>query len=553
MRCKPIRTVFRAALAAGLLATCQNAPLSASWKDHLHPSAEACFLHDLQWENFYSAGKAPEHFTKSIVKTDAETRLVADHETEACVAAAKLFELKLQVDAVLDTLRSKSYQLTEAGVKLFNGYSQSRKLILSTIENKSLMLVDWIKIPDMLPVTVVATESTKDFECDWDCGDRHCNNQTSVSASPPLRDLANIFVYTFGDANDSNDSNDSYESYESTDSYVSFDLEPLPSTLALSTENDDTSEDSYEYHAEDSLVSSPETVAGDYEAFIPTAHAWQVGVDPICPEVQVCHPTWHGVGSEPSICCPIERTEEAISTETSVPPAVIAIRPPTLDAEFESLEAASALKVYQYGEEYCLTGLENQCPPDLASSAPDATPIANDEIDDVTSHSFDGFSSPWCDSLNWSPWSSRIGRRFAFGDNAPRMPLSGPAVAAYSKEDLESVSTYSSKLLGEFPNGTHQLDEMDSSDIKFSSKDFLITQDSSTYGLITLPLLDSNGLVMDHAMKSIDEPAAESKSLISRRFAGPIRTVGQFLVDFASQIENQAEQIELARRENNQR
>ncbi len=541
MRCKPIRTVFRAALAAGLLATCQNAPLSASWKDYLHPTADACFLHDLQWENFYSAVKAPEHFTKSIVKTDTETRLVADHETEACVAAAKLFELKLQVDAVLDTLRSKSYQLTEAGVKLFNGYSQSRKRILSTIENKSLMLVNWIKIPDMLPVTVVATESTKDFECDWDCGDRHCNNQTSVSASLPLRDLANIFVYTFGDASDSNDS---YESYESTDSYVSFDLEPLPSTLALSTENDGTSEDSYEYHAEDSLVSSPETVDGDSEASIPTAHAWQVGVDPICPEVQVCNPTWHGVGSEPSICCPIERTEEAISTEANVPPTVIAVRPPTLEAEFESLEAANDLKAYQYGIGHCLTGLENQCPPDFASSASNATPIPSDEIDEVTPHSFDGFSSPWCDSLNWSPWSSRIGKRFAFGDHAPRMPEAGPAVAAYSKEDLESVSTYSSKLLDAFPNGTQPLEETDSSEIKFSSKDFLITHHDSAYGSILLPY---------YATKEIPKPTAELKSRFTKHFASQVRTVGQFLVDFARQIEDQVEQIEFAKRENNQR
>ena len=46
-----------------------------------------------------------------------------------------------------------------------------------------------------------------------------------------------------------------------------------------------------------------------------------------------------------------------------------------------------------------------------------------------------------------------IGKRFAFGDNAPSMPEAGPAVAAYSKEDLESA---------------------------FSSKDFLITHHSST-------------------------------------------------------------------------
>ena len=516
MRCKPIRTVFRAVLAAGLLATCQNAPLSASWKDYLHPSADACFLHDLQWENFYSASKPVELFAKSIVKTDAEIRLAPDPETEACVAAAKLFELKMQVDAVLATLRSKTHQLSEAGAKLFTGYAQSRRLLLSSIEDKSLMLVDWIKIPDMYPVTVVESDKGNDFECDWDCGDWRRDTQNSVSASPPARDLANIFVYTFGDANESYDSNDS---------------ETVSSTLALSSDNDDAPVDSSNFYSEDILDSNSEIVAGDSEAVIPNAHAWQVGVDPICPEVQVCNPTWHGVGSEPSICCPIERTEEAISTEAisteaNAPPAVIAIRPPTLEAEFESLEAANDLKIYQYGVDYCLTGLENQHPTDLASSASNATPIVTDAFDEVTLHSFDGFSSSWCDSLNWSPWSSRIGKRFAFGDHAPRMPEAGPAIAAYSKEDLESA---------------------------FSSKDFLITHHSSTNGTIALPLMDSHGLVLDYAMKLIAEPTSESKSLVSKRLAGPIRTVGQFLVDFASQIENQAEQVELARRESNQR
>ena len=542
MRCKPIRTVFRAALAAGLLATCQNAPLSACWKDYLHASADACFIHDLHWENFHSASNSAEHFAKSIVKTDGDARLAMDYETKACVAAAKLFELKMQADAVLATLRSRSYQLTDAGAKLFHGYSQSRTLILSTIENKSLMLVDWIKIPDMLPVTVIATESTKDFECDWDCGDRQRTN------SPPLRDLANIFVYTFVDAIESNASNDSYASYDYYASYEghgSFGSETLPSTLALSDENDDASADSDEFYSgefyyDESLASDSEIVATESASPISIANAWQVGVDPICPEVQVRHPSWNGIGSEHSICCPIERAEECIGTEIGATPAVIAVRPPTLDAEFESREAANDLKIYQFGTGYCLTGLENPSTPDFANTALNAI----DEIREASLYSFDGFNSPWCDSLNWSPWSSRVGKRFAFGDNAPRMPEAGPAVAAYTKEDLESASTYSSMVLGDFPNGTQRLYESELDETKFSNKDVLISRHDSAYCSIMLPY---------PATKAIAKPTTESKSRVSKNIASQIRTVGQFLVDFASQIESQVEQIEFARRENNQR
>jgi len=56
-----------------------------------------------------------------------------------------------------------------------------------------------------------------------------------------------------------------------------------------------------------------------------------------------------------------------------------------------------------------------------------------------------------------------------------------------------------------------------------------------------------------YATNTIAKPTSEPTSRVLKNFASPIRTVGQFLVDFANQIENQVEQIEFARRENNQR
>ncbi len=566
MRCKSIRTVFRAALAAGLLATCQNAPLSASWTDLLRSSADTCYVHDLHWENFHSASNRIERFSKSIVKTDGETRLATDHETQACVVAAKLFEFNMQVDAVMASLQSRTHQLSEVGAKLFQGYCHSRLLLVSSIKSRSLTLVDWIKIPDSLPGTVVATEKGNDFECDWDCGYYRRDTNTTVSVPPPPRDLANIFVYTLVETNESYESYDSYDTIDTIDTIDSDSIdtidsdsigsEVLPSTLALSSENDSAPVDSGESHSEGSLDSPSETVALDSDTPLPIAHAWQVGVDPICTEVQMSNSSLYGSQSELSICCPVERTEEAIATHTSVIPPAIENRPPTLEAEFETLEAANDLKVYQYGGGYGLTGIETPCEPDLARTVPQA----NDQISEPTEHSFDG-CDPWCDSLNWSPWSSRIGKRFAFGDNTPRMPMSGPAVAAYSKEDLEFASTFPNKLLDEFPSDARQFenaiesfqDETEANGPRFSPEDFLITSQHTTSGSIALPLMDSNRLAFDDALNIIAQPTAESNSRLPKIFASQIRTVGQFLVDFASQIENQVEQIELARRETNQR
>ncbi len=510
MRCHLIRSFLRASLVAGLIASCQNAVLSASWKDCLHPFFGTCFIHDLQWEQFNSQTIRGEDSFKSLLTSDSEILKTSEQETDLCVAAAEQFEFSMQVDAVFDAVRSKSLQFSEAGAKIFQNYSRSRRKLISTIDSLSLKLVEWIKVANSFPPRVVESHGNQDFECGWDCGEWSRDVPSSVSNILPYRGCANVFVYSLDASTESLDSDnipvtidpsdyvydpsDSDSDFSDADIVSASDIDPTDSDLTRS-------EPAIFASASDLSLSDSDT-----------HHARQVDVEPVCPEVPGSNPDWRGCLEQPSICCPQEAIS-AVGGETTTSQTGISNRPPTLEAEFETL--------------------------------------AEDTPFELKEQSVFEYGNHWVDSLKSANWFSGIGKRFAFGDSSPRMPEAGRAIATFSKEDLAVASKFSSEILAiengylkgvSEPNGT-----------PFSSKDFLTTLHASTYGSILLPVSNSHRLAVDYAMKAISPSSIESRSQVSKGVASQIRTVGQFLVDFANQIEDRIEQVEIARRDNIQR
>lgn len=505
MRCHSIRSVLRASLVAGLLASCQNAAFSASWKDCLHPFAGTCFIHDLQWEQFNSQTNRGDYSSKSILTSDSEIIETSDRESDICVAAAEQFEFRMQVDKVFDALRSQSNQFSEAGTKIFQSYSRSRRMLISSIDSQSLKLVEWINVANSFPPRVVESQGNQDFECGWDCGEWSRHVPHSVSNILPYRDCANVFVYSLDASTESLDSDN------------------IPVTIVASSEYDETPIGPDQFNAENGLVSDAELTASVSNIVAPasdcspsdsdTDHARQVGVDPVCLEVQLRNHSWSGCLVQPSICCPQDTDPEAVYREHIASPTVISIRPPTLEAEYETQVVVTPFEfeeksVFEYGNH-------------------------------------------WVNSLRSASWFSGTGKRFAFGDSAPRMPQAGPPIATFSKEDLAVASKFTSDILA---IEIEKLDKVaEPNGMPFSSKDFLTTLHASAYGSIMVPVSTSHRLAVDYAMKVISPPSTEAKSQMSKGVASQIRTVGQFLVDFANQIESRIEQVEIARRDNIQR
>ena len=166
------------------------------------------------------------------------------------------------------------------------------------------------------------------------------------------------------------------------------------------------------------------------------------------------------------------------------------------------------------------------------------------------------YAHPWLSTVNTPGWPNNHGRRFAFGDNSPRMPISPPPVSTFSKEDLLFANRFSANLTS--PSSEHtevQAEESDlgsNSNASFRSQDFLTALQKSEYGTILLPVNETQRMAIDYAVKMISEPASTSRTVVSKQVASQMRTVGQFLVDFATRIDNQVEQVEIARSKNMQ-
>ncbi len=535
MRCLPIRSVLRAAIAAGLISSCQHATVQASWKDFLPTSIGTCYVHDLAWDRF----QTNPHLVESIVKP-------VDLEADMCLAAVKQFELKMQIDAIIDSLKSKSRMTSQFAASAIIGLAQTRRLLVETVKNHEWRVIEIPKTVDDPQVAGPSADQVLDLGYDWNCGDWCRDRKPSELASLPTRDRANLFVYAldeitstqslekavdYADAGyadaDNSEANDSEVDYIEAD-YAGIDA---PSAVYGTIEEANINESVVDEEGTSYAGLDAEDLGPEAEHFVRTSdrtdslNPWQVGVDPVCPEIQ------SGVPSH-SVCCPVESENEAKanaiatvlptsqSDRTEVQSELqIAVRPPRLDAEFDSGDTALVLAgdgdepFEQYANEY---------------------------------------GNPWLNSPGVFQLNCRLGRRFAFGDNAPRMPKFVGTEGGSFREDIQVDSRFSSEPVGDPILNADSVDTTLSRST-FSSKDFLTTLHSSTYGSILLPVSKSHRTAVDYAMQLLAQPNSESRVMASHTVANQIRSVGQFLLNFANQIEQQAEQIDVARRENNQR
>ena len=161
--------------------------------------------------------------------------------------------------------------------------------------------------------------------------------------------------------------------------------------------------------------------------------------------------------------------------------------------------------------------------------------------------------------VHWNLWSGQ--RSFGGGYRAAWLEPASP-IGMFSREDLQ----YATKFSSELPNNT--LNEIDhvsnvdapslASDITpaietFASKDFLVQRHESTFGTLLLPLSGPQQIAVDYAMKHLRGTSDDTRLNATKSLADQVRTVGEFLVDFALQLDTEAERFEIARRDSNQR
>ena len=508
-----------------------------------------------------------------------------------CIAAAKRYEMRSNFDAAWAQINSQASSLINQRDRLFSVYGQARTVFASFARNSSIQLVELIRINESLPVSGIATdpiaESLTDtivsIESDWNCndGDQPHDQVPCLEASGvfPVRGHANIFVFchhgsepvdnTWQGEIDTVSPEIDTVSPEIDTVYLEIDtvypeidtvypeidtvypeldtvypeldtispeidtLSPEIDTLSpeidtLSPELDTLSPEIDTLSAEIDTVSpeidtvSPETdtVSPELDTLSPEIDTVSPEIATDCPEIDpsnnACH--WADLFEQPRICCPLDTQKQdepvADSSVSDIPVTADPIRPPTLQSDGEQIDPPIDELSY-----------------DLATSQP----------------------------VHWNLWSGQ--RSFGGGYRAAWLEPASP-IGMFSREDLQ----YATKFSSELPNNT--LNEIDhvsnvdapslASDITpaietFASKDFLVQRHESTFGTLLLPLSGPQQIAVDYAMKHLRGTSDDTRLNATKSLADQVRTVGEFLVDFALQLDTEAERFEIARRDSNQR
>jgi hypothetical protein len=268
MRSLYLRSILRTAIALGVVSASVSGAQAGAWRGPMNPHAGICFIHDLDWEQLQINNRAAAQEREDV----------------------KLF--RQQVSIVFESLQTNAVfwksRATNALVPIVRTVHSAK----ASIAASGLQLVDWLRIPDVLPVAVLAEspaldsagasdaidysvasscthvdcEFANDAAYDWNCNEWDVSTRFPSSGVFPQRDRANIYVYTFSN--------------------------------------------------------NP----------ISTVNRWQTGIDPVCPEINTCNSNYKP-DAQTRVSCPIEQSmlEDAIAI---VHPALeTKSLPPTLEAE----------------------------------------------------------------------------------------------------------------------------------------------------------------------------------------------------------------------------
>jgi hypothetical protein len=139
----------------------------------------------------------------------------------------------------------------------------------------------------------------------------------------------------------------------------------------------------------------------------------------------------------------------------------------------------------------------------------------------------------WQSPENWRGLADWVSPYFADSQQLVETP---PFVA--SPEILTSNSPYETSIKDFGP---------------YNPQDFVVEKVESSQGTLILPMWYANRLAFGIAKDLVWKPMTETSLTASKVMAKQMRNMGQLLMDMAMKIELEADRVEIARRDNNQR
>ena len=598
MRYPLIRSLLRTAIAVGVISSYQSSSLATCWNELPRPNAGVCYIHDLQSDGFAGSALSIQEVDsiataiQSVVNADlacngfdscskeyngvdssesaVDTVDTSRADWDDCIAAAKRYEMRSNFDAAWAQIGSQASSLINQRDRLFSVYGQARTAFTSFARNSSIDLVELIPINESLPVDDTATDPIAEplsdksvsSESDWNCNDwDQLHDQVpclEASGVFPVRGHANIFVFSL------NCSEPVVDTWHGETAQVSPEIDAVsPETAPVSPETAPVSPETAPVSPETAPV-SPETapVSPEIDAVSPETAPVSPEIDAVSPEVDAVSPEVDTVSSEVDA----DSSEvDTVSPEVdTVSPEVDAVSPEI----HPSNNACHWADLFEQPRICCPLDTQKQDEP-VADSIVSDIPVTADPIRPPTLQSDGEQIDPPIDELSydlatsqpvhWNPWS---GQRSFGEDYRAAWRESASPIGLFSRDDLQYATKFSSELpnntLNEIDNASNVEASSLASDLApanetFVSKDFLVQRHESTFGTLLLPLSSPQQIAVDFAMKHLRGTSDDNRLNATKSLANQVRTVREFLVDFALQLETEAERVEIARRDSNQR
>jgi hypothetical protein len=554
MRYPSIRSVLRTAIAFGVVASYQSSLYASSWMELLQSNSSVCFFHDLNWDHSPAARSSVPKSSEfdeacfgartcledeipcesSRDQLAAELLNANEQETLECIRASEAFEIRSNAIAVWRSVGIHSYSWIRQSHRLFSTFGIARSTIIDAVQFGTLKLVEWVQIPNSLPLTTLANVIDSDG-FDVAAEEAYDHGQECVPVGPsrfPARSQANLFVFTLDTSElDYDDSDNGLASLDSS----------IPD--------------------ESDSVNLPADDSSDSELL--PVNAWQVGIDPVCPDihggadihVRYDSAAWSEVSTEPKICCPINNRDCEGVAESFVATTYEPIRPPTLESD--TLPTISSWQGKE-GLGHC------EVPAPLAEEIHVAGELVDESFgladDGPLDHEARLFGTD--KPLQCFPWTRY--RSHMDGSGLRISDLSSP-IGMYSREDVLAESNLPERWLSQsditsvdaaqdsVPSISSENSSASPKILPFSALDLLTLDYETAWNSLSVQLSETREQAFNFASKLLKQPSHSDRLNASKELAKQIRSVGDFLIDFAGRIEVAAERVAIAKRDISQR
>ncbi len=555
MRYRYLRSLLRTALAVGLITSGQQHLKAVGLGSLNHPPMGVCFVHDLEWEPFAGANWKLEDEC-SLGNASNQTA----QPEEVINTEPAIEDFTQQAEAILDSIQSHASFWGSRANRCLMPIVQLPSRLDSAISIGSVRMVEWLQVPEVHSVTTIESaivddtginlveqmaiasemepvspsdlaaapqddftnEVEAEWNCsEWDCSDWHSSYQTNVASTFPARDRANTFVFVLD-------------------------------------------------------ASQPDT-----QIIPPTVVDVQVGMDPVCPEINspIDSLCWADVSDKPRVCCPLDQKmlDDAIATSQVVMAEPRAV-PPTLESDLASLDSVqvtTSLPLDSNIEQSAATDVgsfETEEPQKTVESAEPADTIGATDLLGAghciveTQHAARHQDAQTELSSTYRDWpmdyaTHLVGNELPTGipnwmdksiwgrgwcDSNP-MQQRTSYIGRYTREDLLYANQISTKVFNPAQVDCHT----DFKDVEplLESPTTEQSLKTSLFGTWVLPYTIAKCIEFSKGTTPLFIPNEQNRAETRIHLAKQVRSIGQLLIEFAGRIESNTDRVEFATRD----